>query len=223
MVRYAMAIDMSRCMGCRACVSACKVENNTPRGIFWMWVFRFEEGDYPDSKIRYMPHCDNAPCTKVCPVGARFKRDDGLVLTDVERCIGCRYCEVSCPYGVNYFNWKKPSKNQYYDWGSSGLPYRNPDHELKYEGRLVSGGNHFVGVMGKCTFCVHRLIKGLEPACVAKCVTKCLHFGKPAEVTDTRRERHAKAMAAMATGVCRWSGVATITAPRGSRSAMAWR
>jgi len=181
MVRYGMAIDLSRCMGCRACVEACKVENNTPKGIFWMWVFRYEEGNYPDSKIRFMPrpcqHCDNAPCTKVCPVGARFKREDGLVLTDVERCIGCRYCEVSCPYGVNYFNWKKPSDNQYYDWGDSGLPYRNPDHDVKYEGRLVSGGNHFVGVMGKCTFCVHRLAKGLKPACVANCPVNVFTFG----------------------------------------------
>ena len=181
MVRYAMAIDLSRCMGCRACVEACKVENNTPQGIFWMWVFRYEEGTFPNSKIRYMPrpcqHCENAPCTKVCPVGARFKREDGLVLTDVERCIGCRYCEVACPYGVNYFNWKKPWKNQYFDWDEEGLPYKNPDHEIKYEERLVSGGNHFVGVMGKCTFCVHRLIKGLKPACVANCPVKVFSFG----------------------------------------------
>jgi len=181
MVRYGMAIDMSRCMGCRACVEACKVENNTPMGVFWMWLFRFEEGTYPNSKLRYMArpcqHCDNAPCVKVCPVGARFKRDDGLVLTDADRCIGCRYCEVSCPFGVNYFNWKEPSKNQYFDWGSKGLPYRNPDHDIKYEGRLVSGGNHFAGVMGKCTFCVHRLAKGLKPACVANCPVGVFTFG----------------------------------------------
>ncbi len=161
-------------------MEACKVENNTPRGVFWMWLFRFEEGRYPNSKIRYLSrpcqHCDNAPCTKVCPVGARFKRSDGLVLTDFERCIGCRYCEVACPYGVNYFNWKKPSKNQYYEW-EEGLPYGNPDHELKYEERLVSGGNHFVGVMGKCTFCVHRVAKGLKPACVANCPVNVFSFG----------------------------------------------
>lgn len=176
-----MAIDLSRCMGCRACAEACKVENNTPQGSFWMWVFRYEEGTYPNTKIRYMPrpcqHCDNAPCTKVCPVGARFKRDDGAVVTDVDRCIGCRYCEVACPYGVNYFNWKKPSKNQYFDWGKEGLPYRNPDHEQKYDGRLVSGGNHYVGVMGKCTFCVHRVNKGLKPACVANCPVNVFSFG----------------------------------------------
>jgi molybdopterin-containing oxidoreductase family iron-sulfur binding subunit len=199
MVRYGMVIDLSRCMGCRACVEACKVENNTPQGVFWMWVFRFEEGEYPNTKIRFLPrpcmHCDNAPCVKVCPVGARFKREDGIVLTDFERCIGCRYCEVSCPYGVNYFNWKKPSKNQYFAWeegegdnvyGSGTVrkysksqipPYKNPDHNKKYGGRLVSGGGHFIGVMEKCTFCVHRIEKGLKPACVANCPVNVYSFG----------------------------------------------
>jgi molybdopterin-containing oxidoreductase family iron-sulfur binding subunit len=101
MARYGMVIDLDRCIGCRACMEACKVENNTPTAIFWMYVFRFEEGEYPNTHVWFLPrpcqHCDNAPCVKVCPVGARFKRYDGLVLTDFERCIGCRYCEVACP------------------------------------------------------------------------------------------------------------------------------
>ncbi|MEE9601168.1 MAG: 4Fe-4S dicluster domain-containing protein, partial [Thermoplasmata archaeon] len=140
MPAYAMAIDLDRCTGCRACMEACKVENNTPQSIFWMYVFRFEEGRYPDTQMWFMPrpcmHCDNAPCVKVCPVGARYKREDGLVATDWERCIGCRYCEVACPYGVNYFNWKEPSTNYYLDWsdgdlasvtGGAAPPYKNPD------------------------------------------------------------------------------------------------
>lgn len=114
MPRYGMVIDLDRCIGCRACAEACKVENNTPTANFWMYVFRFEEGAYPNTNVWFMPrpcqHCDNAPCVKVCPVGARFKRDDGIVSTDWDRCIGCRYCEVSCPYGVNYFNWKAPTR-----------------------------------------------------------------------------------------------------------------
>ncbi len=201
MARYGMVIDLSRCMGCRSCVEACKIENNTGEGMFWMHVFRKETGKYPNVRWTFTPrpcqHCDNAPCVKVCPVGARFKRDDGLVLTDFERCIGCRYCEVACPYGVNYFNWKKPASNQYFDWngkegddvyGAGGVqdnvgksipPYQNPDHEKKYgeDKRLVSGGQHYKGVVGKCTFCVHRLDKGLLPACVATCPVKTLNFG----------------------------------------------
>ncbi|MFQ5811703.1 MAG: 4Fe-4S dicluster domain-containing protein [Anaerolineae bacterium] len=192
MARYAMVIDLDRCMGCRACMEACKVENNTPQGVFWMYVFRFEEGEFPNTKVSFLPrpcmHCDNAPCVKVCPVGARYKREDGLVLTDFDRCIGCRYCEVACPYGVNYFNWKAPEKNYYLDWDDEDLqqvtdgavpPYQNPDHDGLYgkEQRRVAGGGHYKGVEEKCTLCVHRVEQGLQPACVASCPAFALHFG----------------------------------------------
>ncbi len=192
-IKYGMTIDLERCFGCQACIMACKVENNTPMAVFWMYVFRFEEGRYPRVRMQYLPrpcmHCDNAPCVKVCPVGARYKREDGIVATDVERCIGCRYCAVSCPYSVNYYNWKDSDKSQYLDWttpeellqvtGGAIPPYENPDHEALYgrEMRLISGGSHQKGVMGKCTFCVHRVEKGLLPACVANCPATVYHFG----------------------------------------------
>jgi molybdopterin-containing oxidoreductase family iron-sulfur binding subunit len=194
-VKYAMVIDLDRCHGCRACMEACKIENNTPEGVFWMYVFRFEDGRYPNTRISYMPrpcmHCDNAPCAKPCPVGARYKRVDGLVATDWKRCIGCRYCEVACPYSVNYFNWSDQTKRQYLDWktpeaeavrqitNDSVPPYINPDlaGAFKPEGRYIAGGSHIKGVMGKCTFCVHRLEKGLLPACVATCPVHVYSFG----------------------------------------------
>ncbi len=120
MVRYGFVVNLKRCTGCKSCMLACKVENNTPKTVFWMYVFKWEEGKYPNVKIKFLPrpcmHCDNPPCVKVCPVGARFKEEEGFVLTDYERCIGCRYCETACPYGVNYFNWKSPTDNQYSDW-----------------------------------------------------------------------------------------------------------
>lgn len=201
MVRWGMVIDLARCTGCRACVVACKVENNTQANVFWMYVFRKEEGKYPNVRITFTPrpcmHCDNPPCVKVCPVGARHKREDGLVLTDFNRCIGCRYCQVACPYGVNYFNWKSPTDNQYYNWkGNEGShmygkgsvmdftggaipPYKNPDFKKTYgkEKRLVAGSGYYVGVIEKCTFCVHRLEKGRKPACVETCPAFALHFG----------------------------------------------
>lgn len=194
MARYAMVVDLDRCQGCRACVEACKIENNTVQGTFWMYVFRFEQGTFPDTKMSFLPrpcqHCDNAPCVKVCPVGARFKREDGLVLTDADRCIGCRYCELACPYGVNYSNWRKPEEGQYdmVDWADPDLapvtggaipPYRNPDLDGLYgdEQRRTAGGSHSKGIMEKCTFCVHRVEKGLQPACVETCPTDALIFG----------------------------------------------
>lgn len=192
MPRYGYVIDLDRCTGCRACMEACKVENNTPMDSFWMYVFRFEEGEYPHTRVWFMPrpcmHCDNAPCVKVCPVGARYTEEGGLVVTDWDRCIGCRYCTVACPYGVNYFNWREPAKVSYLDWSSQDIkpvtggsvpPYANPDLDRRYgkEQRHIAGGGRRKGVTEKCTFCVQRLEKGLEPACVANCPVRALHFG----------------------------------------------
>jgi molybdopterin-containing oxidoreductase family iron-sulfur binding subunit len=187
-----MTVDLEKCVGCRACMVACKVENNTPETSYWMYVFRLEEGVFPETRITFLPrpcqHCDNAPCVKVCPVGARYKRDDGIVATDWERCIGCRYCQVACPYGVNYSNGSDPKEAQYQDWGLDGAGPRtggavpgwaNPDlsGEFGKEKRRIAGSNHIKGVMEKCTFCVQRVEKGMEPACVQTCPADALNFG----------------------------------------------
>src|SRR3972149_5244087 len=140
MPRYGMVIDLDRCMGCRACMEACKVENATVEGHFGMKAFRFEAGASPAVHVGFLPrpcqHCENAPCVKVCPVQARYQQDDGFVLTDFKRCIGCRYCEGACPHGVNYFAFKEPEDSYYLDWSDPALesvsggnvpPYRNPD------------------------------------------------------------------------------------------------
>jgi len=191
MPKYGMVIDLDKCYGCRACMVACKVENNTPENHFWMYMFRLEEGEYPNSKVSFLPrpcmHCENAPCVKVCPVEARYHEEGGFVATDWDRCIGCRYCAIACPYGVNNFNWTKPEESQYLDWDdpdlipltAGKLPYANPDLEGRYgsKNRHVAGSNHQHGVMEKCTFCIHRVEKGLDPACVNTCPSFALHFG----------------------------------------------
>ncbi len=196
MARYGMVIDLDQCTGCRGCMEACKVENNTPQATFWMYLFRFEDGEYPNTRISFLPrpcmHCDNAPCVKVCPTGARYKRDDGLVATNTDACNGCRYCDAACPYGVNYFNEKDPKANQYLNWTAPEVvkalgevtngavpPYKNPDLDLSYgkEKRKIAGGGHRKGVIEKCTFCVQRVEKGLKPACVNICPAFALEFG----------------------------------------------
>jgi molybdopterin-containing oxidoreductase family iron-sulfur binding subunit len=157
-----------------------------------MKTFRFEEGEFPNTSVWFMPrpcmHCDNPACVAACPTESRYQREDGLVATDSETCIGCRYCQAACPYGVNYFNWQEPEQNYYLDWSDQDLleatngkapPYANPDLEEAYgpEERSIAGGGHHQGVMEKCTFCVHRVEKGMQPACVDVCPTFSLYFG----------------------------------------------
>jgi len=204
MAQLGMVIDTDSCFGCRACQEACKVENNTSRGAFWMHVFRYEEGEYPDVDQEFMPrpcqHCSEPSCADVCPTGARFKREeDGIVLTDYDRCIGCRYCEVGCPYGVNYAQFLDTEEAQYgfsnenagADWYGSGSlsdevdadvsPWRNPAHDEPVEPRGThASGDQPRGVMGKCTFCVHRQEsddKAGTVACAETCAADAIKFG----------------------------------------------
>ncbi|MBI2059954.1 MAG: 4Fe-4S dicluster domain-containing protein [Nitrospirae bacterium] len=200
MARYGMVIDLSKCMGCRACMEACKTENGTPLGHFFMYTFRWEEGTYPSSTIRFLPrpcnHCDNPPCVKACPYDARIKWKGGLVLTDVDNCRGVRYCEQACPYGVNYFNAKKPEENYGLDYGHADLasttggavpPYWKPELEKAYSWdedpkkkieRRVAGAGHRENTVGKCTFCVHRLENGItKTACQQACPVGAIIFG----------------------------------------------
>lgn len=165
---YAMGVDVNKCIGCNRCVEACTAENNVPPEPFFTrtWVERYvitkdkrvdvqnisdgrdrssETVDVADTlRSFFVPklcnQCANPPCVQVCPVGATFSTEDGVVLIDSERCIGCGYCIQACPYGARY---------------------------LHPETRTAD----------KCTFCYHRIVKGMLPACVEVCPTGARIFG----------------------------------------------
>ena len=110
MTQYAIVTDLNRCVGCLACAVACKVANNVPIGSFWNKVLRIgpnpstEGSDFPNVDMYFLPiqcqHCENPACVAVCPTGASHKLEDGTVQVDKEKCIGCQFCAMSCPYGV---------------------------------------------------------------------------------------------------------------------------
>lgn len=182
--KFGLVIDVGACIGCRKCMWACKEENNTPDTISPLWIEVFQLDSQTDltghpsyEELRkgattsytqspqegkwYMPvacfHCDNAPCVKVCPTGATYKAKDGLVLMDYEKCIGCRLCVVACPYSARRFNWNKPSG------------YAETINELVPKRPM--------GVVEKCTLCVHRTRRGKLPRCVEVCPVQARHFG----------------------------------------------
>lgn len=181
-VEYAYCLNLSKCIGCRRCVYACAKENNTSRDpeIQYIKVLEMpkgsldvEEGNiYYDAKEVpregkfYMPvqchQCANPPCVKVCPVEATWQEKDGIVVIDYDWCIGCRYCEAACPYEARRFNFATPSI------ASAEI---NPDQSY------LSNRIRPRGVMEKCTFCLHRVRKGLYPACLEACPTGSRKFG----------------------------------------------
>lgn len=107
--RYGMVVDIRKCIGCQACTVSCSIENQPPIGQFRTTVLQYEV-DYADSSPamvslpRLCNHCDNPPCVPVCPVQATFQREDGIVLVDSDRCVGCAYCVQACPYDARFIN-----------------------------------------------------------------------------------------------------------------------
>lgn len=176
--RLAMVVDLKKCAvkdGCQLCVNACHKTHNVPEidnrnhEIKWIWkedfqnVFVDQENLYLNDELKksqvpiFCNHCENPPCVKVCPTQATWKREDGIVMMDWHRCIGCRYCMAACPYGSRSFNWTDPR------------PFIN-NISQDYPTRTK-------GVVEKCTFCDERLSKGLMPSCVETCSEGCLIFG----------------------------------------------
>ena len=192
MARWGMVIDLAKCVGCQACTIACKEENNIPYGspkeqkrrqeIYWNKVIAVSNGKYPTVSIDLIPmpcmHCDNAPCVTVCPAKATYRREDGIIMQDFRKCIGCKYCIVACPYGARNFNYKEPEEEEYH------RPDPPPDRSQRGPWPFP---HRVHGVVEKCTFCFHRIDQGIKegkkigdevvPACVEACPTKARTFG----------------------------------------------
>jgi Fe-S-cluster-containing dehydrogenase component len=174
--RYVFLVDTLKCIGCGACVRGCRVENDVPDHFYRTWIERYripEEGeaevDSPSGgeqgfraaggehirKSFFVPklcnHCEQTPCTQVCPVGASYRTLDGVVLVDDKRCIGCGYCVQACPYGS----------------------------------RFIDPRSH---TAAKCTWCYHRITKGLKPACVTVCPVHARHLGDMQDPDDPIHE-----------------------------------
>ncbi len=193
--QWGMAIDLAKCTGCYACVTACYAENNIPtvgeeeilrgRELTWIRIERYWEGaNAPGEPVsaRFIPmlcqHCANAPCEPVCPVYAAYHTADGLNGQVYNRCVGTRYCANNCPYKVRYFNWYKYNEKA---WPEPLHLQLNPDVTVRAR-----------GVMEKCTFCIQR-IRGAQnqarledrplgdgeftTACAQACPSDCIVFG----------------------------------------------
>jgi molybdopterin-containing oxidoreductase family iron-sulfur binding subunit len=184
--RWAMVIDAKKCLkqdGCDKCIQACHRIHNVPEfeeerhEIKWIWKEPFKEAfisgkdTYANELFKEQPflvfcnHCDKPPCVRVCPTQATWRREDGLIMMDWHRCIGCRYCMAGCPYGSRSFNWVDPRPE---------IQDLNTDYPTRAK-----------GVVEKCTFCDERLAIGQMPACVEACEEKALVFG---DLDDPRSE-----------------------------------
>ena len=170
--RWVMVIDLATCDGCGDCTTACAKSHFVPADREFIRLFNMQES--PTEAPYWFPrpcfHCDDPPCTRVCPVGATFKRDDGIVLIDNERCIGCRFCMAACPYSARVFNWGRPNN-------PPAAVARGYSPEWGYPRR--------VGTVEKCDFCADMAREGNLPHSVGQCSMGAMWFGDENEDTVT--------------------------------------
>ncbi|MFI5149760.1 MAG: 4Fe-4S dicluster domain-containing protein [Bacteroidia bacterium] len=164
--KFVMVIDESKCDGCKKCTEACQKMHYTESDREWIKVFTMKDAEATAPYFFPKPcfHCDNPPCTKVCPVNATFKRQDGIVLIDNTRCIGCRSCMAACPYSTRFFNWSHPDPKQ-----TAALSEQQYSPESSVPRRM--------GTVEKCDFCPDMLRQGKMPACVSGCPMDAIYFG----------------------------------------------
>ncbi|MBI5248713.1 MAG: 4Fe-4S dicluster domain-containing protein [Desulfomonile tiedjei] len=188
---WAMVIDTRKCVGCHACTIGCVAENKLPPGVVYRPVVIREIGEYPHVQIRFLPRpcmqCDNPSCVPVCPVKATWKRPDGVVAIDYDKCIGCRYCLNACPYGARTSDFGRyysadaavgasTGKDRPLDGSAASQWEHEPNNE--YAKSWNRKGHHSpAGNARKCHFCLHRLEVGQLPMCVTTCIGRATYFG----------------------------------------------
>ncbi len=162
--KFVMVVDLAKCKNARKCITACQKMHHLPEDKEWLQVKLMM--DSPDAAPYWFPktcfHCDNPPCVKVCPVDATFKRQDGLVLIDSDRCIGCKFCMAACPYSTRVFNWDEPEQPE----EIAGLTY-SPETSVPSK----------IGTVEKCDFCPDMVRMGMLPDCVTACPNGVFYFG----------------------------------------------
>lgn len=163
--KFVMVIDLARCKNLRKCQEACSHMHHIHSEQNWMKVYPLQESQHtaPYWQPTNCMHCDEPPCVKVCPVDATYKRQDGIVLIDNERCIGCRFCMAACPYSSRVFNW---TESDYKEIPGTEQPY-SPETSVPQRR----------GTVGKCDFCPDRYREGKLPYCVEACPNGVFLYG----------------------------------------------
>ena len=179
--KFVMVIDLAKCKNALKCQTACNKHHYITGEHAWLKVYKMQEDE--DTAPYWMPttcmHCDHPACVTVCPVDATFKRRDGLVLIDNERCIGCRFCMAACPYSTRVFNWDDPDQGDMsmdMHMGMEGETHSSPE---------FAGVPSVKGTVDKCDFCPHAIDEGELPHCVTACPNGVFYFGDKYEDTVT--------------------------------------
>jgi phenylacetyl-CoA:acceptor oxidoreductase subunit 1 len=170
MTRWAMVIDLKKCVACETCIEVCRQFNKPPPGPAWRKLIEYQIEDNPSGKQLFLTmscmHCEMPTCLEVCPTGATYRRPDGIVDIDLDRCLGCGACVVACPYQA-----RSIAKS-----------------DIMFEEKTAKN-NDRIGVCTKCDFCLQYIDAGLEqglkpgsdpeatPRCVRFCLADALHFG----------------------------------------------
>ncbi len=174
--KFVMVIDLAKCKNALICQRVCNKHHYITGDHAWLKVYKMQESE--DTAPYWMPttcmHCDHPACVTVCPVDATFKRRDGLVLIDNERCIGCRFCMAACPYSTRVFNWSEPNQSEI------NLTMNN--HKSTPE---FTGMPSLKGTVDKCDFCPHTIKENKLPHCVTACPNGVFYFGDKYEDTVT--------------------------------------